>query len=480
MNMQGNEASPEDVLRAALDLMPLPVALLDADGGVRYTNPAWHARAAAGDPIAAATGRNMLAVLDAAGAAWAPEGGEALRSALASGIATSVAACGAPDGAGLAPKLLRFSRLETPTAASVLAMLEGLPEADDPDCDTRCQLLDALRDTGEKYRTLLRRASDPILTAAEDGRLIDASDRAESLLGYTREELAELTYRDIHPSGELARIERAFEHLLAHGHVIVMDTAVRRKDGEVVPVDLSARTITYGGRRVAQGIFRDVTERHHAERERLTQWAAQRDALVREVHHRIKNNLQGVVGLLRQQAAEQPEVARLLVSGLAQLQSVAVVHGLQARGQHDEVRLCEMVEAISHTAAELTAAHVHLPVEVDILRRIQIAPGECVPMALILNELVINAIKHGGATGDGVRVSLHRDGSSAEVQVHNPQGTLPPGFDFDGGERLGTGLSLIKSLLPPEGAWLDVRADQGGVTARLRLAHPVLVQAPAS
>ena len=73
----------------------------------------------------------------------------------------------------------------------------------------------------------------------------------------------------------------------------------------------------------------DVTEQRAAEQARLQAAIAQREVLVREVHHRIKNNLQGVAGLLQQNAARRPEMADILSEAVGQVQAIAQVYGLQ-------------------------------------------------------------------------------------------------------------------------------------------------------
>lgn len=74
---------------------------------------------------------------------------------------------------------------------------------------------------------------------------------------------------------------------------------------------------------------------------------AQRDALIREVHHRIKNNLQIVVGLLRRDAARHPETGPLLESAISQVQAIAEVHGLHGRVTQSGVMLCELLPHLS-------------------------------------------------------------------------------------------------------------------------------------
>ena len=103
--------------------------------------------------------------------------------------------------------------------------------------------------------------------------------------------------------------------------------------------------------------------------------------------------------------------------------------------------------------------------------------SEAVPVALIINELVANAIKHLGGRDlpdREVRISAHRDGCTTTLSIENPYDQIPTGFDFDGGTGVGTGLELVRSLMPPEGARLRFDTRQRWMTTTLELEPPVV------
>lgn len=326
----------------------------------------------------------------------------------------------------------------------------------------------------QKYRALLENAVDAILLADTQGNLIDANRRAESLLGYTREELCGMHALQLHPPQEHARVHEVFRELARSGNTLVQHP-VLRKDGTCLQIEVAATRVHCGEQSIVQGIFRDVTERERRSRERLEQEQRHRDTLVREVHHRIKNNLQGVVGLLREHANVHPEIADVISSAIGQVQSISVVHGLHGQGDDQQVRLCDMVQAIARNASMLTRAAVQHDVRLAIEQPVRIHNDEAVPIALILNELILNAVKH-GAAGSGaraVKVHLSQLGALAEVSVRNP-GSLPAGFDFRHGKGSGTGLGLVRALLPHTGAQLQLEQSPEGVCARLILGAPVV------
>jgi PAS domain S-box-containing protein len=224
------------------------------------------------------------------------------------------------------------------------------------------------------------------------------------------------------------------------------------------------------------GIVEDITVRKTAEQERLEQARRQRDTLVREVHHRIKNNLQGVVGLIRRHADRNPAMRESVEEVITQVNAVAVVHGLQEKEGIRSLMLCDMTMAIAEAVVGLTGATVEPVVERLVAFPIGVAEEEAVSIALILNELIVNAVKHGEARdGEPVQVSLDRVEDRALVRIINRARSLPPGFDFAAGRSLGTGLSLVRSLLPAGSATLSFQMQGDHVITELWLKPPVVV-----
>ncbi|MBI4827792.1 MAG: PAS domain S-box protein, partial [Nitrospinae bacterium] len=105
----------------------------------------------------------------------------------------------------------------------------------------------------QKYRALMEHASDAILLATRDGRLIEANRQAETLFGASKEQLATMNFTMIHPRADLERYQKAFASMWETGHVHVPDAEIVRADGAVVPVSINASVIDVGGERVAQG-----------------------------------------------------------------------------------------------------------------------------------------------------------------------------------------------------------------------------------
>jgi PAS domain S-box-containing protein len=219
-------------------------------------------------------------------------------------------------------------------------------------------------------------------------------------------------------------------------------------------------------------VAEDITETLRLELARLEDAIKQRDMLVREVHHRIKNNLQGVAGLLQQSASSRPELAEPLAEVVGRIQAIAQVHGLQVRDGEALVARRIVVAVFENLGRAFGLAMPVVVPDADAVERWLLPEQEAVPLALVINELGTNAIKH-RRPGAPVEVTLQALPDGLALEIHSA-GTLPPGFDFTQVGLSPSGLGLVKALLPRRGARLELTQRGDRVTARAELTMPAL------
>lgn len=145
----------------------------------------------------------------------------------------------------------------------------------------RKQMQEALRESEDKYRSLLQHAYDAILIADIEGNLLEVNKKAEDLLGYAKEELVGARISKIHPKKEHKKILRAFREIVEGKTASLPDIKVLTKDGRTIPVDICGGAIRYGGRQVGQAIFRDITDRKKIEKQ-LADYREHLEKLVEE------------------------------------------------------------------------------------------------------------------------------------------------------------------------------------------------------
>lgn len=204
------------------------------------------------------------------------------------------------------------------------------------------------------------------------------------------------------------------------------------------------------------------------ERYRQAKGEAERLAvIVREVHHRIKNNLQGVIGLLGRHRDAYPALAPVLNHAVSQLHAVAEVHNLLSHYTHETVNLHKLIVGVCQAVGSLSPHRLE-PALAPATAGLEVASGEAVPFALVLNELIQNAVNHGypeGRTGT-IRVSLER--SLGEMRLRVADDGVPPPSGSEGAQDFGVGLSLVRALLP-KGASLALAREAGWTVAEVHL-----------
>ena len=239
-------------------------------------------------------------------------------------------------------------------------------------------------------------------------------------------------------------------------------------DTRFVPLPTSG-----GAREQVLLVASDVTEQRAEAQARFEAAIAQREMLVKEVHHRIKNNLQGVAGLLQQNAARHPEVASILNESVGQVQAIAQVYGLQV-GAGGPLRMASVLEAIALSVQRTFGRPVRVQVDGDAPRHMLLPEAESIPIALTVNELLTNAVKH-SPQGD-VHCRLLCAGDEVRVAIRN-LGRLPAGFDlarFPGGV---SGLGLVRALLPRRSAAFTLAQQDDEVLTEIVLRPPSVQRA---
>jgi PAS domain S-box-containing protein len=254
-------------------------------------------------------------------------------------------------------------------------------------------------------------------------------------------------------SGELLRREYHFDH----------QGQARIWDARLLPL-----AAPQSGHDQLLMVASDVTEQRMAQEAKFEAAISQRDMLVKEVHHRIKNNLQGVAGLMRQIAQSRPEVAGIISEVVGQVQAIAQVYGLQV-GATGPLRVKPVVEAITASVQRTFGRTITLQVHGADVHEWALPEAESIPIALTLNELLTNAIKHSAAPA-GVDCVVETDPQGVVLSVFN-HGSLPEGFSLAQVPGGVSGLGLVRALLPRRSAKLSLLPHGSRVLAQVKL-HP--------
>jgi two-component sensor histidine kinase len=238
-------------------------------------------------------------------------------------------------------------------------------------------------------------------------------------------------------------------------------------EGNGAVVRLRAIPLVLSGMRTgALVLVRDVTELRHLDRQLLS-----KDATIREIHHRVKNNLQTVAALLRLQARrlELPEARSALDEAVRRVGSIALVHETLALTLDEAVAFDDIADRVLLMVGDVAGAGPGVEPGTDIgVRRSgsfgMLAAAVATPLAMVLTELVQNAVEHGLAgVGGLVDVVVQRTPSQVVVTVADDGRGLPDGFSADQSSRLG--LRIVRTLVLSElGGELRLSPRAGGGT----------------
>ncbi len=182
--------------------------------------------------------------------------------------------------------------------------------------------------------------------------------------------------------------------------------------------------------------------------------------LLREMHHRVKNNLQQVASILSMQRrrAKSPQVERILAESVGRIQGIAATHDLLSREQLAIASVDDIARKIvGIVQGNLVPPHLRLEMHVEPCQ-VHVPSQQATTLAIVLNELIANAIEHGfgGRSRGRIVISAAREGGDIVVRVADDGRGIPPGFDLQSSD--GLGLQLVRSL---------VRSDlQGSFTLR--------------
>ena len=336
----------------------------------------------------------------------------------------------------------------------------------------------ALQDTEARFRELAGHIDAFVFIADSSlATLIYASPRCEELLGIPAATL------QADPRLALERVQAQERPALMRRLPFVLARLARLRRTEMtVRIDHPTRgprsvTVRFtpartpdGGVRIF-GMAEDATDREAVQDQRLASALKMHELLIHDVRQRLKKNLRGVAALVQQQAFARPELAEPLTDAATQIQAIALVHGIQP--VDGGVPLTALVQGVFSDLAGMYNAIVQVEPPAPTLAKWRVADKEAVPMALVINEIGGNAIKHRSSSDLRVVARLAAHGERVELRIEQP-GRLKEDFDL---ARVGpnvSGLGLARSLLPHRGARLRIEQLGPLVITRLELSPPAI------
>jgi PAS domain S-box-containing protein len=314
-------------------------------------------------------------------------------------------------------------------------------------------ITDRLR-TEAKFRGFLEAAPDAVVVIDQAGKIVLVNTLTEKMFGYRREEMIGNTVELLVPvryiPSHVKHRQDFFKDPKTRPMGAGQELAGKRKDGSEFPVEISLSPLETEQGVLVISIIRDISERKRAE-EQIKTSLREKEFLLKEIHHRVKNNLQVTSSLLKLQSGyiEDARVREMFAEGQNRIRSMALVHEMLY--QSNDLSRINFTEYVKSLGALLFRSFgvdtnlVHFNVEAD---DVFLSIDKAVPCGLILNELLSNCLKHAFPSGQKGEINIKIDSHSSEKFsiVVSDNGIGLPG-DLNLEHRDSLGLRLVHRLV---------------------------------
>ncbi len=315
------------------------------------------------------------------------------------------------------------------------------------DITERKKAEEEIRKSEEKFKTLFMNANDAIYIYDDiGGKIKEVNDVTSEMLGYSREELLNMSPRDFNSQEYAALLSERLKELKRKGKAI-FETIYVGRIGKQIPVEISSKIIDYKGKKAILTISRDITERKVAEE------SQKKELLLKEIHHRVKNNLQVIASLLNLQSRnfQDKDIRQAFAESQNRVRSMAIAH--EKLYMSKDLENINARDYINNLASYLLHSYrigtgkVGLEIDVD---DIHLNIDKTIPLGLIINELITNSLKYAFIPGDegAVSLSFKNDGNLLVLTISDNGKGIPENIDIFNTDSLGMQLviTLIEQL----------------------------------
>jgi PAS domain S-box-containing protein len=337
------------------------------------------------------------------------------------------------------------------------------------DLTERYLLEQATKENATLFQTLFEFAPDGIMMVEETGRIVRMNEQAEAMFGLTRDAVLGSKFEDLMLQHLREKHAAFLQSYLTQSELSRkskrLESIGQRKDGSGFPIEITLRSIDVDGKAVTLMVIRDITElREHEDQEETRRKLREKETLLKEVHHRVKNNLQIVCSLLSIQAHAADAGSKEQFRAMEErVRAMALIHeklyGAANLAQIDfGAYLEELITGLRHSFAihskgfDIQVSVNHLDVDMEF----------AIPTGLLANELVTNAIKHAYPQGSRgiIKVDFHvQSPGQCSLRVTDFGRGIPATVDLETPKTLG--LQIINALVGQLSAVLKLHQEHG-------------------
>ncbi len=333
------------------------------------------------------------------------------------------------------------------------------------DINRRKKAVEALRKSEARFRRLFESNIIGVIFADFNGTITDANDVFLQMVGYTREDLllGKVRWDTITPQEYRHLDQWAIEQSKTTRVIIPWEKEYIRQDGSRVPVIIGCALLDGYDDRVIAFVL-DISDRKRTE-DQIKASLLEKETLLKEIHHRVKNNLQVISSLLRLQSRQirDQEALELFQDSQNRVQAIALIHELLYQSPNlSQINFQDYIQTLVGNLCR--AYHTH---QRAIIFNINVEPVEltidtAIPCGLIINELVSNALKHAFPENQGGKICvnlLHSNRNHVILSISD--NGIGLGSDFDLLNTSSLGLQLVYRLTQQLEGSIELNQEQG-------------------
>lgn len=306
-----------------------------------------------------------------------------------------------------------------------------------------------LQETKQKLKEIIEHSTNLFYTHNANHELTYLSPQSVDFLGYPPQEAMRRWTEFVtdHPDNEKG-FEMTLRAISTGKAQPPFELELMRGDGEKIWVEVNEAPVVKSGKTVSvAGSLTDITKRKMAQN-KIRESLREKETLLAEIHHRVKNNLAVVASLMQLQAmeSESSEVQGELLESVLRIKSMASIHEhLYKTEDFSNLDFAHNLEMLVGEIVETMQFSAGISLEFDC-DEVRLSVNQAIPCSLIVNEVVTNVIKHGfyGQEAGEIITRLHQNGDEVTLLIEDDGNGLPENFDPESTNTLG--MQLIKTL----------------------------------
>lgn len=318
-----------------------------------------------------------------------------------------------------------------------------------------------IKESEEMFRQLFKNAPIGIAMLDEHKEVTMINKGFEEIFGYTEQEIVGLDLdKIIVPEG----LEEEAASLTRSTKTFKYSSRRTRKDGSFVDVLIYGVPVVVDGRTIAvYGIYVDITDRIEAENQ-IKQSLKEKEVLLSEIHHRVKNNLAVITGLLELQGynTNSEEAKKVLKDSQLRINSMALIHEKLYQSENlSEIQFDVYIEELLQVISKSHLSN-EAPIEIEIeAEPVPLTITQAIPCGLLLNEVVTNSLKHAfpGRSEGVIRITFNKTGDKLKLSIGDNGVGLPENYREIKSKSLG--MTLINTLAKQLGAEMFIDTREG-------------------